>query len=831
MIAKGETHLSSPVLLESGVYDGQGATLTLDGGISVMQNDITIKNFTLLGNISVMGANFTLENCTVKAKGTAILSCGEGVIIRDNKIEGAEISIALEGGSYNALVAKNSVDGDISISDGFNCSVVLNSAKNLVMRGNTNVYAAENTLSSSLALYGNDYLLADRNICESVTNMGNTNMNGDNVTDVNERADCGAMAKIQPHTNRDLFVGMERQSYVRDASLEEELSIDKYLPRKASEEDVVIIPPGAYTTDVPTTLASACSNTKIFAYGVYVEKTEYGPNFQLLDVNNVELHGLTVGYSGQSCGQAHVLSRLSDLDYLIVPSAGMLDDFSKTNPDVFSGNTELIPQSGIYTTRFLSVDRITKNSDGTMILSFADKNRADTLTPGDMLSCRMAGGNRHTLYVHNCDNILVKDLVLYGYAAALAVVGDGISNNVRFERHHNTVHSGRIIDKSTYDRYRTLESEYGVDLKISRDALGRYRGCPSIVGSVDAFHIMGTKKGVDIVSSILEQMDDDGSNQRSASSRLHSLTDNGDGSATFVYKTCLAEYYYKAGGGPGGCVPFSRGDKVFAYNSKGMLVCETEALSDSEELEPIKFTIGEKNYSAKRYKITVPSKDVNFAALDGFDLSDNGYLMDNKILVDNLSRNSVNFVFDNVTVRNTRSRGVLFKSRDVTVKHSTFKNLAHTGLLLSIESEWGESTVGCNATIKNCIIDHVGFINNYNFYLPLAPISIVGFGNTVSENNLLYKNILIEGNRFINNAHDYFIHIQAARDVRIINNTFEPGLREHQEFHQNVFNIDTAMNIEISGNNYSKYLGNIADGITAKNYKNVYGTDITLADD
>ena len=229
--------------------------------------------------------------------------------------------------------------------------------------------------------------------------------------------------------------------------------------------------------------------------------------------------------------------------------------------------------------------------------------------------------------------------------------------------------------------------------------------------------------------------------------------------------------------------------------------------------------------------MTVATEALNLACLDGYDLNDDHYRMDNKVLVDNLSRNSVGYIYDNVTIKNTRSRGILFKTMNVTAQNCTFKNLAHTGCLLSVEYVWGESTVGCNAVIRNCIFDNLGYINNYDYYLPLSPISIVGFSKTVSEDTLLYKNILIEGNRFKNNTHDYQINVNSAENVRIINNVFEPNQRENEEKTRKVINIDTEMNIEISGNKYYHFLKDIKDGIDAKNYKNVYGTDITLNDD
>ena len=101
----------------------------------------------------------------------------------------------------------------------------------------------------------------------------------------------------------------------------------------------------------------------------------------------------------------------------------------------------------------------------------------------------------------------------------------------------------------------------------------------------------------------------------------------------------------------------------------------------------------------------------------------------------------------------------------------------------------------------------------------------------MSEDTLLYKNILIEGNRFKNNTHDYQININSAENVRIINNVFEAHKNENEEKTRKVINIDTAMNVEISGNRYSRFLKNVKDGIDAKNYKNVFGSDISLDDD
>lgn len=833
LLCAGNTTFTSPISLESGIYDGQGTELHLDAGLTLMSDNVTVKNFKIYGNITILGKNCSILSCEIITPLTAVISSGEGFVARGNKITGSDTAIALEGGSFNSLVAENECEGKITVRDSYNTAVVLNTAGAVECLDNTNVYVIENK-ADSVTLERNDYIIADKNRYASITNTANINANGDTLTDPDERAQEGALPKNQPHTNRELFVGMERQISVRDGE-SDSLTLDEYLHEAAKDNDVVIVPPGVYAVSTHTTINEPCVNTRYYLYGVYLEMTERAPLLSIDGTENVEILGLTVGYSKQSCGQAHVLKQIGDSEYIIVPSAGSIDDFASTNTAEFSSAVELIPEGKVSTTRFLGANTITKNADGTMTFKLTTDNGRGQIAAGDMFCCRIGGGNKFSVKINNSRHIRITDFVIYGYAAALAVLGEGKSEDVKITRMHNTVHTGAVIDKETYKKYKALESEYGIDLKTTIDSYGRYRGCPSAIGSVDALHVIGTKEGFDVVSSILEQMTDDGANQHAASSRLAQVTDNGDGTSTIRYKSSLSEVYFRMGAGASNCISFSKGDRVFIYNSNGQRVCDTPALSDATLVEDTTVTVSDdkmtRDVKIRHFETTVATNALNLSCLEGYDLTDDHYRMDNKVLVDNLSRNSVGYIYDNVTIRNTRSRGILFKTMNITAQNCTFKNLAHTGCLLSVEYVWGESTVGCNATIRKCVFDNVGFINNYDFYLPLAPISIVGFSKTVSEDTLLYKNILIEGNRFKNNTHDYQINVNSAENVRIINNVFEAHQRENEQKPRKVINIDTAMNVEISGNRYSRFLKDIKDGITAKNYKNVHGTDITLEDD
>jgi hypothetical protein len=275
---------------------------------------------------------------------------------------------------------------------------------------------------------------------------------------------------------------------------------------------------------------------------------------------------------------------------------------------------------------------------------------------------------------------------------------------------------------------------------------------------------------------------------------------------------------------------------VLIYTGTGVTFCDTKALTSEVAVEDYDFIISPEGKTPRHYydtvkKFTVATSALNMAAIEGFDLSDNHYDMKNKVLVDNLSRNSAGFHFDNVLVRNTRSRGILVKTVGATIENCTFQNLGHTGVLLSVEFVWGESSVSQDITVKKCLFDNVGFINKSVANKTLAPVAIKGLSSTVDEKSLLYKNILIEGNRFINNKNNYFITVNSAQDVKIVNNVFEETAGETKEKPHLVIDVETSMNVEISGNKYSKHLAKIEDGITSKNFKNIYGTDITLKGD
>ena len=773
--------------------------------------------------------------------GSVIISAS-GVIIQNCRING---SLELDGNAINCLVAQNKVVGDIQAFGAYNSTILLNKAKNITAENNTNLYVVENTVTGVLTLKNNNYLLADENVSADTISESNENFNGDNITDVNSRQDHGADLNLLPHANKDLFIGMERKAYVNAHDTSGNESIGQYIMSRANG-GIVIVPPGAYEASEHVHLGESASGTAIYAYGAFMELSQYGYSLVTDRVHDLTVKGLVIGYKGQPCGQITLIDKLDELTYFAVPYAGSVQGFGKSDPTLFSsvvtdmfevgknypwgligGGYDIEPyENGIFTVKI---------REGFHLKEYIKK--------GDRFVCRLAEPNKISISLKNSKNITVKDSFLYCHSACLAAVAGGESENILFYRWYNGNESARVIDKETYDRYREIEEKYGVEGEVYIDSQGRYRGGTPLICSADATHITGCKTGVDATSCLFESMCDDGSNQHAASSRLAGVLDNGDGTTAIFYKGSVAETYCKRHFNvknprpcPSSCPPISKGDRVLIYTGTGITFCDTRALSDAEIVEDYEFDITPPDYPTRHYfdtvkKFTVATSDLNMDAIEGFDLSDNHYDVKNKVLVDNLSRNSAGFKFDNVMVRNTRSRGILVKTVDADVQNCTFQNLGHTGVLLSVEFVWGESSVSQNVNISKCLFDNVGFINRNFSNKTISPVAIKGLSSTVAEKSLLYKNIIIDGNKFINNQNDHTVTVNSAQNVRISNNVFDEPLKNRDGHPKKVIDVETSMNVEISNNTYQESLTHVEDAISAQNFKNIFGSDVTLSGD
>ena len=812
----------------------------------------------------------------IKAKSVGISARGKSPVIKNNTVEAdfEGIAVSLDG-SYNGLVALNilkDAQTSVMIKDSFNCSVVLNSAVSIKGSECTNLYVVDNKLGGEIELEKNNYLICDGNTfnndgkAHSVINLENQNYNGDGMHDVNARLEAGADEDLLPHTNKDLFFGMERGSKIRDISLPKSYAFNGYVRNMAKNNDVVIIPPGVYSTSSTLNLQAAHSNTTVYAYGVYQEATKYMKNIAISGVTNITFKGLTVGYALDSAGQIQVLDKtdVGTSELLVIPSAGFTPDLSK----LFAGGTGggHIYHEGTFThwteignwgayKVVQNADGSILNEDGSFRIRFTGEDADKYYTvvkKGDIISWRINvhnGNNGTTVGISNSKNVLFKDTVTYGYSNALMFVVSGTTTGAKLERHHNLAHSAYEIDKETYDRYVSLEEKYGIDLDVSIDSEGRYRGAQPRIGSLDATHIGGSGEGLSAVSTLFENGADDATNQRGYSSCLHEVIDNGDGTLTLRYKDYMAETYYHSykREGQGTITPgfqasnFAAGDRIFVYASNGKVFCDTTVLTATERVAS-GYVIYEETYKkgGNEYhlkwlssinEVKVRKSDVNMDALEGYELGISSISMDTKIILDNLSRNSVGFTFDNCMVRNMHGRTVI-KTRDAVIKNCTFKDTSMGGVVMSVESTWGESSIPMNVTVDRCVFDGTGQTFQSENNTKSAAIAIEGLGSAgveaiMTTETIPCKNITITNNVFRNVQNNYYVTVQAAQNITISNNTFETRDSENAKRVGKAIYINGCMNVTVSDNTYSRYAnGDVTKVVIGNNYIGLSGSDV-----
>ncbi len=811
--------------------------------IVISEPNIVLKGIIIKGHITITSSakGATVFGCTIECDGVAISSDAENVIIKSNKIKGANTSICLESGTLNSLVALNECDGAISVSNAENTSLVLNKAAAVNAQNNSNIYIVSNTVTNGISVKNNNYLICDENTCSSVISVGNENENGDNVTDITERLTVGANEKILPHIDRELFVGMERQEYVRDCENDEKLNISAYINKMAEGGRVVIVPPGAYTAPEAICLTAMQSNATVYAYGAYEEfkfDTEKNRNnlFNVVDGGeNILVKGLTMGYDHPSCGQVHILEILGDNKLRVVASAGFPDGFKggdveilncTTTPDIILGGKHA---SGANCTVERDKNGITMTI--TLINPFPQVYSA--IVPGDMMYCRLRGENAHAVYFGNNKSAKLKDCTLYGYTSAMAFVCQDGGQGVELERVFNSARKGYIIDEATYNKYLTIQKEYGVEGLVYTDKKGRYRGADALVGTADGMHIARAIEGLKVTSSTFERVCDDGSNHRGNHYRLHGIiSDISQETLTMLIKGNLASHFLKAHTlsknhdrvltDP--TPRFHIGDRIYICTSNGRVLCNTPCLSVKPYGETVVQKIGEVTYSANLCAIEVKASDVDTELLSFYtkeQLEDNSPDMEYKLLVDNLDAISSGYEFDNVLFQITRSRGTIVKSHDAHIKNCTFRDVAMSAVIMASETEtWGESTDPQNITMSKCLFDSTGFRANTNYFAH-APVVIEAFCTEGRLDSMLAKNITIEDCEFKNYGQDYAIFITGTEGIHLKNNRFIPKEMGQEK---NYIRVRTSRDIEISGNTTAD--GSPISGVIVHDCENVYGKDI-----
>ncbi len=852
---KSTASFPSSITLESGIYENA----VVNSDIIIKENGVTLKNLTVNGKITVTGNDAVIAGCTITAEDNAISASGSYFIAKENTISCAGCAISVSNAS-NCLIASNKTDGGITLTGAYNCSVIMNDTSRLVGCTNKNVYFIDNDVKGAVEVINNEYLICDGNKFTSVINKNNDYSNGDTIGDVDARPEFGANEDLLPHTNKDLFMGMERRNAVADPYYDEPLTLNAYVASEAKDHTAVIVPPGVYNVDSLLELGEEHANTVIYAYGVYLEAVDYIKCLQIKGTSNIRLKGLTIGYTKQSAGQMQILDMLGDNKYLCISSAGFTREFGQHDLTKFTGggyffhNKEEVSWTELgYWGHYILVPNENgenMNPDGTFVIEITNRDTSfdflSHIRKGEILTCRIpANPSDRTASISDSTDILLKDTVTYGFAGGLCFVIGGTSSGVKFYRHHNLSHSSYEIDKETYDKYKALEARYDVDLELYVDELGRYRGSKPRIGSVDATHVTGSSKGLDAISTLFENSCDDATNQNGNSSCLDKVIDNGDGTSTLIIKDSIPSVYYwlyqrrgREDLNPGITARiFKAGNRIFAYASNGKILCDTTVLTDAETLEE-KRMLFETDYDykgetkhmrwfSKIQSVKVKTEDLNMAALEGIDPEKADYTMDNKVIVDNISRNSADFIFDNCMVRYNRGRFVI-KTHNATIKNCTFKDTSYAGIVMSCECTWGESSVPRNVTVTQCLFDGASRTVNQDKNTKYAAIAVEGLGDGKSEvkvasDALPAKNITVTNNKFKEIFNDYYVTFSAVQGVTVTNNIFESRARKDGNIIPASILVNGCMTVNISENTF---YNDVKDAVVARNYKDLFGTDV-----
>ncbi len=822
--------------------------LTGEAVVDTAAEEVLIYNsyigFTACG-VKDSGVGLTVQNCRLEGTGTAISTSGTDATFKYNtlKLTEKDTGIAVGKNALNVMAAMNVVTGaqkSVTVSEARNAVVVRNTLISVEATGNRNLYICDNEMGGRVAVTGNNYLLADGNTNKAVAQADNENTNGDTLMNVDERLEVGADENLLPHVDKDQFIGMPRKKLVKDVAVDTTTDVYAYVIERVKAGDpYVFVPPGAYVAGTAL-LLSRQSNCTIYAYGVYAEETKgtngfnQGTQITLSSTENITIKGITVGYADQSSGQVHVLEKMSGKRVRVIASPGMINEFAGTSDTYFPKSEGMywhrLSQGQDYVYCDTGFTGIRKDDDpaGTMIMTL-NADIYDLVEPGDVFTCR-TGSGASTVSTSSTAGTVFKDAVIYGTSGGLCFVENNNRGAMTYYRVIDTSRAGEVIDPDTYAYFKGLEKKYGISFFMSQDEWGNYRGTPAYISSIDATHVAKCQVGSQIISCLFENMCDDGTNQKSSHARLAGIEIEGD-VAIITYKGNLAQVRVDRKQeliASGFCADFEVGDRVCIYTTEGQLICDTAALTPTVSLGSRPSTFNE--YNVEYRQVTVKASDViNLDVVKKYDLTLDQPTLTDKILVDNRTCASNGFLMDNTMVKNTRSRGLLLKSSFGKVQNCTFRNNAKCGVAIIYEVYWGESSVSENIVVERNLFDNTSYSTATQVRYRHAPLIVAGLGGgTVAEDCLLYKNIDIVGNKFINrNIHvnPYAIYLQAVRDITIIGNDFGEAADETFEYYSTAVEINGAMNIKLEGNTYSTF-GTLDAMVTGDHYVNVYGGDV-----
>ena len=712
----------------------------------------------------VLVENNLFENCdcaiACESAGTKVLSNTiiggtKGIFAKDER---SQISAGM-GKIYNVLVAQNEIEKtqtSILLENVSNCVVILNEVETITATGCTNVYVNENTVSGKLTLKYNNYMIANGNSRDAFDNQENSNVNGDNVTDINARLSIGANEQLLPHINKEQFVGMAQTFKFRTKYGMQDL--ESYIKKEVeAEKNIILLPPGNYLT-YSSILLEDISDVKIYGYGVYNDFGNLKDHvWHMKNCTSLKLYGVFVGTSNYTffqgtiveCGENKLQSNGEMANHStvkILPDPGYKSNSTdslefKTEAEgvVYKAGSD-VPYSAFYAGD-KSYDASTK------INTLKPKNNGirGEIAVGDRITYRSGIGWK-AIYIEDSSELLFEDVTVFN-AYGMAQRDDRCAVAPTFHRYAVTPGAAPVLEAGDYSRYGDL---------IWTDSYGRLRSAAPLESTQDATHSFDARVGSKTISCLLEGMFDDGGNIGSSYGYVDSYNAS---TKTLTYKTCDVNGYNRLPG------TFQIGDTIWLYTTQGKQIAVLTAVSETVQ------TVVDNDAKVCRYTVKV---DQNVPLNS-----------DQTVIIQNASAGGVGFLWDNVKVTKTNSNGLRIKTSNGTVKNCSFMGLGFSGVNMVPEfGSWPECGPVSNITVESNLFDSCSrFTEHYKTiwnepgrYSDITVmISEVPKGQTEAGDPLfcLHQGIIIRGNIFRNSYAYNQIAISNAQNVVIEKNTFE----------------------------------------------------------
>lgn len=726
--------------LDGGTVSGSYGTAVLASGESIGVTNCTLEGATV-GIRDESADGCVAENNILKACKIGIETAVPNTVIWYNTITGGDCGIkasfkkseisAGEGDGYNILAAKNKITNaktSILYENVSNGVILLNEAETVTASGCTYLYANENKVTAFLVLKKNNYMIANGNRVGNLTDDGNQNKNGDNVTKLDERPEAGVNEVLQPHINSEQFVGMKRKAVVRGIS--ESKQLNEYLLERMVDDATVIVPPGAYIGD--EVALEGVKNVTVYAYGVLDEQPTLNTSCtRFLNCEDITLKGITFTYAIYPHIQGTIL-KVNGSDVEFLPDPG----YNNVVSGMPTGNY-FRPGEKTTVCDFPSFSRSTYNSQtGTnTIYGAMHADKPGMASAGYRIALR--GDSGFAMYMKYCSGFQIEDVTVLSCGTFSEF---DVDNEVApvFHRYAVVYGPAPVLDSgkdySRYNRYAEI---------VTTDSYGRKRSASPMYTTCDATHSTNSRVGSRTISCLLEGMNDDGGNINA----YYGLASGFDSATkTLTYTTCDVRGYQLLPGA------FRVGDEVLLFDWNGKFLAQTMVTEATKD-------VGNQEYTIKlKENVTLPS---------GI-----------KVVVQNLDASGKGFLWDNVTVRTNQANGVRAKASGGKIVNCFFDNVRHCGVSVVPEwQEWPEVGFASDLEILNCVFDgnsrSAAMWDDWNYWAMGASIQFAGGTGSSDVDYCLHRNIRISGNVFRNRYSRYQISLSAVHNLELTNNRFE----------------------------------------------------------